>query len=120
MSSPVIIIHAAHFCGACKALTTGKRFADFVQLATSLNRDVQIKIIYHEDFTILNKKEEYPQLNKIPQFPLIMITTKDNCKKTGDMSKVKIHGFNWDGKKLVSKGTKSALDYDSFLRKNMW
>lgn len=119
MSNPVVIIHGTKWCGACKQMLSGKRFDELVSLIKSLNPNAEIKIIYHENFDILNKSEEYPNPGKITAFPMIWITSKDNCHRSGDMNKVKINGYKWDGKKLVRQSEKSLAKLDSFLKHNL-
>lgn len=119
MSNPVIIIHGTKWCGACKHLLSGNRYEKMVNLIKELNPEAEIKIIYHEGFRELNQKEEYPRIDYLPSFPMVMITTKDNCTSRGNMNKVKINGYKYKDGKLVRQSERSLASLDQFLRSNL-
>lgn len=100
-SHPVILIHAATWCGACKHFTGADNMSKLTRLIQSINPSTEVKIIYHNNFKDTNKKEEYPPIDYIPGFPMLMITDSTNCSRSGTMNKVHILGYKWNGKALV-------------------
>jgi len=100
-SHPIVLIHAAPWCGGCKQLLAPPNLAKLTKLIHELNPTAEIKVVYHEHYGKTNKVDEYPPFDYIPGFPTLMITDSTNCNRKGTMDKVKIRGARWNGKTIV-------------------
>lgn len=116
---PVLMIHKAPWCGACKSLLSPQNYNRILAVIRSVNPDTEIKVISHEDYQKTNKVENYPHVNYIQGFPSLMITTSSNCHKGGTYSKVHILDGKYDSKvpggAILNINTRS--DIEGWLRR---
>jgi len=119
MTQPYLLIHTAPWCGACKSLMAPSTFSKITEIIRGVNPSTQIKIISHENYSKTNKVEEYPPVNCIPGFPMLMITSSDNCNRRGTMDKCKIYNYKWDGSKLVEISKNSKESIKSWLEREL-
>jgi hypothetical protein len=112
-SHPVVLIHGAPWCGACKQLLQRENLDKLTKTVKAINPNTTIKVIYHKNFKETNKTDEYPPINAFSEFPTIMVTSSSNCSKRGSMSKVEVFKYKWNGSSLVRSQTQE--DYGAFF-----
>lgn len=115
---PVLIIHTAPWCSACKQLIQPNNLAKITKLLKELNPDAEIKIVSNSNFDNPNKTDNVPSVNYFPVFPMLMVTNSLNCNRKGSMNKVKILNHNWDGTKLVKSEKQESIE--AFLRRTIF
>lgn len=114
---PVLLIHTAPWCGACKSLLQPNNMSKITKLLKELNPEAEIKIISNKHFNDTNKTDDIPTVNYIPAFPMLMVMNSSNCSRRGSMNNVRIFNHNWDGNQ-INKNEKSE-SIEAFLRKNI-
>lgn len=99
---PVVLIHAAPWCGGCKHMLAPDNLERLTKMVKTIHPRTQIRVVYHADFKNINKTDDYPPISHIPKFPLVTVTTSTNCTKRGTMNKVEVHEYKWNGSTLVA------------------
>lgn len=113
---PILMIHKAPWCGACRNLLEPSNFNRITSIIKKVNPSTEIKIINHENYNQTNRHDQYPPFNYIQGFPTFMITSSDNCTRKGNISKVYIfNGKHVNGQILEDKSQK--LSFDAWLKK---
>lgn len=112
---PVVLIHGAPWCGACKQLLQREQLDKLMQTVRSINPNTTVKVIMHKNFKEPNKTDEYPPINGFQEFPTIMVTSSTNCTKRGNMNKVEVFKYKWNGSSLVRSQTNE--DYNVFFNR---
>lgn len=116
---PVLIIHTAPFCGACKQFLQPNNMAKLTKLVKELNPNAEIKIVSNENWSNTNKTDDVPTVNYIPAFPMLMLTTSSNCNRRGNMNDVMILNHYWNGSQIIPVKNTELESIESFLRRNM-